>query len=97
MWEQWNNGVGCVSVEVKSIGQNIFLICGNDHSKLRILVYSRLENQRIWPMVVNTTIVVVHVTDVNNIVDAFITVNVIPPIVSSEKGTEKGEEEGREG
>ena len=36
-------------VEVKTKCRNHFLIFGNDHSKLRILVYSRLENQRIWP------------------------------------------------
>ena len=36
--------------------QNQFLIVENDHSKLRILVYSRLENQRLWPLVVTATI-----------------------------------------
>ena len=36
-------------IEVKTKRQNIFLITENDHSKLRILVYSRLEYQRIWP------------------------------------------------
>ena len=43
-------------VEVKRKRQNIVLIFQNDHSKLRILVYSRLENQRIWPLVVTATI-----------------------------------------
>ena len=31
-------------VEVKTKRQNLFLIFENDHSKLRILVYSRLKN-----------------------------------------------------
>ena len=34
-------------------------IVENDHSKLRILVYSRLGNQRIWPFVVTATILAV--------------------------------------
>ena len=36
-----------IIVEVKTKCQNVCLIFENDHSKLRILVYSRLENQRI--------------------------------------------------
>ena len=45
-------------VEVKTKHQNVFLVFENDHSKLRILVYYRLEYQRIWPVVVTATIVV---------------------------------------
>ena len=45
--------------EVKTKRQNLFLIFENDHSKLRILVYSRLGNQRIWPFVVTATILAV--------------------------------------
>ena len=37
-------------VEVKRKRQNLILIFENDHSKLKILVYSRLRNQRIWPL-----------------------------------------------
>ena len=43
------------NVEVKTKRQNLSLIFGNDHSKLRILLYSRLENQRTWPLVVTAT------------------------------------------
>ena len=43
-------------VEVKTKRQYLFLIFENDHSKLRILVYSRLENQRICPLVVTAII-----------------------------------------
>ena len=35
------------NVEVKTKRQNLFLIFENDHSKVRMLVQSRLENQRI--------------------------------------------------
>ena len=45
-----------IIVEVKRKRQNHFLIFENDLSKLRILVYSRLGNQRIWPLVVTATI-----------------------------------------
>ena len=45
-----------IIVEVKTKRQIFFLIFENDHSKVRILVYSRLENQRIWPLVVTATI-----------------------------------------
>ena len=41
--------------EVKTKRQNLFLIFENDHSKLRVLVYSRLENRRIWPLIVIAT------------------------------------------
>ena len=45
-----------VIVEIKTIHQNLFLITENDQSNLRILVYSHLENQRIWRLVVTATI-----------------------------------------
>ena len=43
-------------VEVKTKRQNFFLIIENDHSKLRILVYSCPENQRICPLVVTAKV-----------------------------------------
>ena len=43
-------------IEVKTKRQNFFLIFEIDQLKLRISVYSRLENQRIWPLVVTATI-----------------------------------------
>ena len=43
-------------VEVKTKRQNLFLIFENDHLKLRILVYSGLQNQRIWPVVATAII-----------------------------------------
>ena len=44
------SNLGIVVVNTKH--QNIFLIFENNHSKLPILVYSDLENQRIWSLVV---------------------------------------------
>ena len=41
-------------------GGGAYLTFENDHSKLPILVYSRQENQRIWPLVVTATIPVVR-------------------------------------
>ena len=38
----------CFSVLIVEVKTNF----ENDHSKLRIAVYSRLENQIIWPLVV---------------------------------------------
>ena len=49
-------GPAAPTVEVKTKRQNFFLIFENDHSKLRILVCSRLENQRICLLVVTATI-----------------------------------------
>ena len=46
-------------VAVTTKRQNLFLSkenFENDHSKLRILVDSRLENQRIWRFVLTSTI-----------------------------------------
>ena len=43
-------------VEVNTRRQNLLLIFDNDHSKLRILVYSHQGNLRIWALVVTATI-----------------------------------------
>ena len=45
--------------------QNAKKYLSNDHSKRRILVYSRLENQRIWPLVVTAPIRIFHGTSVH--------------------------------